>query len=234
MRTLLTLFLIVVSLHSATVPPPLVSSKKAAAAGGGNSFSDDFNRANNDSLGANWTEITGDIDIDSNTFFKLGAADFSTHDAIWNTATTTVEQYSKSVFVTGAFTRPHYLFRYVDTSSAFYEIEVDILNGFGNWNHWTAVGGTKTQIQQIPLTPSSGDVLAWTISGTGNSTVIRCWINPTGDAPDSAISWGGDTTPDGMWDTNPASPCDTGTKVGLGFLSSADASHDNFFGGTIP
>lgn len=45
MRTLLTLFLIVVSLHSATVPPPLVSSKKAAGGSYDSDAADFFSRA---------------------------------------------------------------------------------------------------------------------------------------------------------------------------------------------
>lgn len=36
------------------------------------SFTDDFNRSDNDSLGANWTEQTGDIDIESNAAHHQG------------------------------------------------------------------------------------------------------------------------------------------------------------------
>lgn len=37
-------------------------------------FSDDFNRANNDSLGGNWVESSGDVDISSNALLCTGTA----------------------------------------------------------------------------------------------------------------------------------------------------------------
>lgn len=78
------------------VRPALVgaSAIRPAAGGGGAAFSDDFNRADSTSLGANWTEQTSDIEIFSNTF-RIVSGSFVNTVAIFNTATTTVNQYAQ-------------------------------------------------------------------------------------------------------------------------------------------
>lgn len=45
------------------------------------SYSDDFNRADNDSLGSPWTEVNGDIDISSQTVIATSSLSTARYDA---------------------------------------------------------------------------------------------------------------------------------------------------------
>lgn len=205
--------------------------------GGGGGISDDFNRSNNDSLGGNWTEAVTDIDIDSNTASAPGEFNNLPSYAIHNTPLSTVNQYIKSSLTFSGNSQPSVFFRYTDASSAFYELRFDVVNNRAKFFHWTADGGTATEITTLTaLTISSPVTVGVTLTGTGNSTEVRVWLSPSGNAPDSAISWGGDTTPDATITDNPSSAVDSGLKVGIGVgASSAGAvTHDDVFGGDIP
>lgn len=203
------------------------------SAGGGSlaAFSDDFNRADSDSLGANWTEADGDIDIFSNTA-RLSEGGFGENYAIYSaTSCTTVEQFVRfTMTAEGGY--PSIPLRYTNSSSAFYVIEFS--NTTVDWYHKSAIGGTSTQINASSgsISISSGSVLAMSISGTGTSTEVKVWINPTSGTVNLPSTWGAATV---TFTDNPASPVDTGGYVGLGGAQgSADTvRYDNFYGGDI-
>lgn len=198
--------------------------------GGLAAFSDDFTRADNDSLGGNWTEADGDIDIFSNTA-RLSEGGFGENFAIYSaTACTTVNQYVRFTYQTeGGY--PQIPLRYTNSSTAFYFVEFS--NTTVDWYHKSQIGGTSTQINASSgsISIASGTVIGITVSGTGTSTEVKVWINPgTGTDP---TTWGAATI---TFTDNPASPVDTGGYVGLGGVQgSADVvRYSAFYGGDTP
>lgn len=214
----------------------VVIKKKAGGGGGPVSFSDNFDRADSDSLGASWSEDQGDIDIATNRL-RMAGGSFVYHWAIHATPTSTVNQYVKVLSPTGNNQYAQVALRYTNSSSAFYFLELDVTSDSWEWFHMTNSNGTSTSIQKVTLGAGATNVaFGITITGTGASTVIRIWRNPTGNAPDSATSWGGNTSPSYTFTNDPGSPIDTGLKVGLGGQQSAANTviWDDFYGGDIP
>lgn len=237
-RPLLTLvsLLLVASLSAQGIFLP--HRRKAFQAAAKAAFSDNFNRADSDSMGSNWTEIASDVDIVSNeanapnTFF-----DFR-HRAIayTGTACNTVEQYVKVDLTGAALQRPGIIFRYTDSSSAHYELQFDDNNDRIYWYRFASPGGSKAQIgSSVVYTFSFPITVGLTITGTGNSTTIRVWVSPPTNTPTSASDWGGDTTPDFTITDDPSTAVDTGNYVGLGGDDSSGGalSYDNFYGGDL-
>lgn len=218
-----------------------VAAAAGGGGGGGGGFSDNFNRANSDTLGAGtWTEIAGDIDILSNEASSPATFDFSEKAAIYSaTACTTVNQFVKMDLPASNANgcRPGAIFRYTDSSSPFYEVRVQ-LSGPASaiwWVRLATPGGTETAVGthgSFNLTP--GTTVGITCSGTGNSTVINFFLSPSGNAPTTASLWGG-AGPDLSMTDDPASPVDTGAYVGIGGIGAAGLmTWDNFIGGDIP
>jgi len=177
--------------------------------------SDDFNRADGDSLGANWTEVNGDQDIVSNELSMI-SDDFIENVAIYSGASSGTEQCVKAEWSgtqSGAIF-PRFILRYTNSTTEFYSIEIDGDDGV-EWGHNTQVGGTGTAIQSAALAVAQGDVFAATITGSEDSTEVRVWKNPTGTC-DSATSWGGDSSPDESFTNDPENPVDAGNFTGLG------------------
>lgn len=204
----------------------------ASGGGGGASFSDDFNRADSDSLGANWTEADADVDISSNKLlFRDGS--FATIFAVHNTSTGSAVQYVQ--FETSAAAGyMQIVFRYTDASTPFYYLE------FGsttvNWFYMPQIGGTPTQINAVSGTISAGSTISATITGSGDSTIVRIWDDATGGTlPSAADNWNGDTTPTATLTDNPATAVNSGNYVGLGCQQSAADSNsvNNFWGGGL-
>jgi len=177
--------------------------------------SDDFNRANSDSLGANWTEAAGDQDILTNEL-DMVSMDFVEQIVIYGASSGT-NQYVKATWsgTQSSSIFPRFVLRYTNGSTEFYSIEIDAADG-AEWSHNTQLAGTGTVIATAAIAVAEGDVFAATITGTVNSTEVRIWKNPTGDMPDSATSWGGDSTPDITWLEDPGNPVDSGNFTGLG------------------
>lgn len=106
-----------------------------------NIFFDDFNRADNTSLGANWSEVAGDLEIISNTVQNRTAVEaVATY-----TGTITPSDYSVSTIaqtVTGTSNNAGIIGRYVDINNFYY---LRILQGTG-FQLFKKVGGATTQL----------------------------------------------------------------------------------------
>ena len=215
----------------------ILKPRKASGGGGGGgavNFSDDFNRADSTSIGSNWTEANGDFGISSNTL-RLNSGSFVENMAIWSgNATPNAYQYLKATIVNDAGGFISFLLRYENSSSPFYILYHDQNAGW-EWYRYASVGGASTLIQSGDSgTFADGDSYGITIDGTGNSTVIRIWKNPTANTPVSASEWdSGDTTPELSLTNDPASPCDAGRYLGIGgsVSGASTAAFDNFYGG---
>lgn len=237
MKAIVTILLAMALVCAAvSFPYPLVSSKKSSG-GGLSAFSDNFNRADSDSMGSNWTETEGDIDIASNKASCPTTFDFSQKNIVFTgTACATVNQYAKTTFNTTSGTC-HFgvIFRYIGSSSAYYQLEFDEPNKRVKWTHWTQVGGTQTDISaysSIGSWATDPVTFGCTITGTGNSTIVSIWLNPTANIPDSASSWDGGAATIVFTD-DPSSPVNTGNNVGIGGFSSGDLTMDDFYGGDL-
>lgn len=204
--------------------------RKAFTSSGSSALSDDFNRSDSGSIGANWTEESGTWDIASET---LEAADFAFGDqvAVYSGSTvSSVNQWVKWDYVTsgGVTVGSGCVLRFTDDTSAFYVVRMDDSNNLARWYHWDSVGGTETQVDSSALTVAVGDTYGVTIDGTGSSTTVRIWVDPTGE-PTTASNWNGDTTPDITLTDDPSSAVDTGSYVGLYGQGNGEVGFDNFF-----
>ena len=199
-------------------------------------FGDDFNRADSTNLGANWTEASGDFEIQTNAlaFVTTGNA---RGFAIYNTATAGLSQYVKIAATFDAANGFALIaVRYVDASSPFYAIEFD--DQVGNLVRWYGYDNATTEGAQVDsgtVAFASGDTFGVTVTGTGTGTELRVWLNPTGDAPSSVSVWGG-AGPGLTLTADPPTAADTGLLVGVGGHCAAadDLVMDNFFGGDVP
>lgn len=211
--------------------------QRVVASGGGGglgAFSDDFNRANSDSLGSNWTEGGGDGDIASNTYV-IGTGGFGVVNSVHNTSCGSVTQYAM-VTLGVNHEYPWLIFRYTDASSPFYAVQISGSTALCEWYYFTSAADSSGDL--IGTVDIGGDLtghtVAMTCSGTGTSTVITIWRQVTG-LPSAAGNWNGDTTPDGTISNDPASPKDTGNFVGIGgqAVTGGTVTLDNFFGGGL-
>lgn len=204
-------------------------------------FSDNFNRADNDSLGSDWTEVVGDTDIVSNQM-SFRTTGWDPIAVVHNTACSTVNQYMKVTFPSPAG-YPVFILRYTNSSSHYYGIAFETLNSADAiWKHYSStseIGAPATTIASGDVGSfTAGDSLGITITGTGNDTVIRLWKNPTANTPISASEWdSGDTSPEVTFTTDPGTNAvDSGSYLGIhGAQSTAGTLvFDNFYGGDIP
>lgn len=209
----------------------------SCASGSGVAFSDDFNRVG-PSLGANWTAFgPGTIIVANEANAPVTFDNTSKGAAYTGTSCGSADHYVK-ITITTDVSKAGALLRYTDASTECYGVRMDLLNDTFTWNHLTTPAGTDSQVaSSTTLTLAPGDSLGVTITGTGNSTVLRVWINPSGVhvEGDPADNWNGDTSPDVTFTDDPADPVDSGNFVGLqGIWSGGDITWDNFFGGDVP
>jgi hypothetical protein len=210
----------------------------AGGGGGAAAFSDDFNRADADGLGANWTEAAGDGDIFSNTY-RISSGSFANVTSVHNTSTGSLTQYVKVTITTAGAQYPWLVFRYTDGSSPYYTFQLDGNSADVSWYHFaSAAASSGTEIStavNLGGGAFSGQTLGITITGTGASTVVRLWRGCTG-LPSAADNWNGDTTPSASWSVDPGgSSVNTGMLVGIGGQQSAADTNrlEDFFGGGL-
>ena len=203
---------------------------------GGQAFSDDFNRADSDSLGANWTEIAGDIDIASNKASAPQTFDNTMRAAIYDaTQLDTVTQYAKITVDGGGGTGfgAGTILRHV-LSGELYLISFDADDDLVRWDYFPTAGGTAVSVETKALTISYPFTAGVIVSGTGDDTEIRVWDSPTNDTPTDASNWDSGSDPaDVTLDANPVTAADSGKYVGIGthFTPGAASTWDNLFAG---
>lgn len=216
--------------------------KPAASGGGGpvtlsDNFTGDGDISGRAGTGFSWVEQTGSMDTTGGQF-RVITGSFADNVAIANTSLASVNQYVLvNIVTTVANGFPHIMLRYTDASSPYYTLEMQTDTGNWQWYRYASVGGSSASIGSvINLTHAATDRWGITITGTGTSTHIRLWKNPTANAPVSAGEWdSGDTTPDGEYTDDPASAVDTGNFVGLeAFLSGGNqVLFDDFYAGGL-
>lgn len=195
--------------------------------------SDNFDRTAGDSLGANWTEASGDADIFSNTL-RLSTGSFGVVNAIYTgTALDDEDQYIKASL--GADCQfPWFSFRNKNSSGSYYAVQIDCNIATFTWYYFS--DWSDTSGDEIGTLDLAGDVILATIGitlcGTGTATVVRVWVSPT-NLPTACDDWDGDTSPNGSITDDPATAVDTGSYAGLGGQQGAadTVRLDNFFAG---
>ena len=109
---------------------------------------------------------------------------------------------------------PGVAFGYTNPSSPYYNLYFLATEDQVEWGRfgsaseptWASVSGVGSAV-----TVNSGDIFGITSTGTGTSTVVRVWRNPTG-LPTAADNWDGIPTPNVTFTNDPASPVDTGKQ----------------------
>ncbi len=215
---------------------PSAKGPSAGGVGGAQSFSDDFDRANSSSIGSDWTEINGDLEIISSQLTNVTANVWDA--AVWNTATASGVQYAKfTINDFNAATKGWFaVLRYTDASSPFYIVGVDRNDTTIAWRRVaSATFGTIDNIDATSQSFPSGDTLGIVITGTADATVVKFWMNPTAAAPTSDSLWDGNA-PTGTMTGNPAAPVDSGNKVGVATFSGLGRGMDlnNWSSGNVP
>jgi hypothetical protein len=234
MRKIVIMLLAFLALDASAQQGWVPHRRKAFRAAGGTNFSDDFNRTDGDSLGSNWSEVTGDIDISSNTAAAQTASGLDL--AVWTANTVGETQYvGLNETAGGGGTHFLFVFRYTDSSSVYYEIALDNSTGGCTWRYRVGTGGSPTTIQSANLSDwtNFNQLIGVTVEGTGNQTVVRIWGNCTG-LPSAADTWNGDNTPSLTFTDNPGTAANTGTRVGMGATNSGGGvTLTDFYGGSF-
>ncbi len=181
------------------------------------SFSDDFGRIDNPSLGANWTDdVAGDPQIVSFAWYpNTGSAkNMSVYSA---TTCSTANQYARikfDIIGTGNYTGA--IFRYTNSSSPHYWVYFALTEQTVTWAYMTDVASGNTDISAgTSITIAANDVFGITVNGTGTSTVVRIWRNPTALAPDDGGATWDSNAPTVTFTNDPPSPVNTGSAIGL-------------------
>jgi hypothetical protein len=203
----------------------------------GAAFTDDFNRADAATLGANWTVLSGTI---SNQVNKASSAtlDYTNMAVVYVTNTGSVNQYAKITIDgtsrAGRGIYPKIIFR-ANGTNEHYNLTFHVNENLVKWNYMTNAAGNSTLIASAALTIEETNTFGATIIGTGTTTILRVWREPTNLAT-AMDNWDGDATPDVSFTDDPAVACDSGLQVGFGGAASdaADLRWEDFAGGDIP
>lgn len=187
----------------------LLTPDNGGGGGGGTDLHDDF--ATNPST--RWTVAWGNL----NYFGDEIQGNPSGLYFVNNTVTSGVTQYAKFV-TSSSSTQGGVLFRVTETAgtSGFYNALI-----FGN--HMYVTRGNNTGYLAdcgdggAVGTVTTGAALAFTISGTGASTVVRYWYNPTNNIPVDAANWdSASDPPDASCTLTGGTYYDSGLYVGWG------------------
>jgi hypothetical protein len=154
--------------------------------------------------------------------------------------TNTVNQYQRFTITFASLSFFQIIFRYTNSSSPFYVLEFDPTNGTFVWQRFANlaafIAGTGTDIQTDNTIAgwTNGDTVSCLVNGTTTSTEVNIWRNATGNAPTSAVLWGG-SAPGASMTNNPASPVDTGNVLGIAATQNTANSTklDTWFGGDV-
>lgn len=108
--------------------------------------------------------------------------------------------------------------------SSYYKVIFDQENNTVTWFD------PSGDVQSGSITVGTTDSFGITVEGSGDSTVVRIWRNPTGNSPSTVSNWGG--AADKTFSNNPTTPCDSGRYAGI--IMTQKASVHYFYGGDVP
>ncbi|MFC9497658.1 hypothetical protein [Streptomyces sp. NPDC056982] len=177
------------------------------------SFSDDFNRADNTALGANWVEVTGDWSISSNrlspgaaggTIILRAAAAMASSDHYAQATIAATAVASHGIWCRGNTTLTSgYLWR----------------NDGSNWTLFAVIGGSFVSIGSYAAAAAAGDVakvqaVGTTIKGYVNGTQ-RVSVTDTGVATGTSVGVRSESVAALRFDDFSAADITTGTTLTL-------------------
>lgn len=233
-RTVVVLCLFVANAFSLSITSPFHVAATFGAPAAPSSISDDFNRSDSGSLGANWTDETGGFSIASNVA-QAELESFSRNTSVHVTSLGNVGHYVriKANITSSAF--PGVVFRYSDSSSAHYVVDWSTTQIW--WSYYPDISGAaRNIINAQAITFTSGNHLGVTVIGTGSATRVRIWLNTTATAPDAGGTTWDSASPDINQLVDGGPYADSGTKAGIAQwwnTPSGTATIDNFSAGTF-
>lgn len=144
-------------------------------------FTDDFNRSDNTSLGSNWTEFTGNLDIVSNVLKTTGlGGTYVWAESLYNTPTSSEDQYCQFVFNNSVSSSNRdnmgCLLRSNNAKNTYYAVFFYDNNSGADSNKYyiyrfnSGTLGVVNSGTSLTFTPAEGDTLKVEIT-TGASTV---------------------------------------------------------------
>jgi hypothetical protein len=99
--------------------------------------------------------------------------------------------------------------------------------------HFNNSGFDSEISSRVAFTMSATDIIGATIQGTGATTVVNIWRNPTSTVPYDVNNWdSASDPPDAVLNDITAFYCNTGTCVGLG-VDVGGVAFDDFYGGSF-
>ena len=209
-----------------------IGSPPAAAGDQPADWDDDFDRT---SLGGDWHEIVGTVTCSSNILLFVEGG--QPNSVLFDEPVTGLTQYQKAKLILGggATVVVGFIFRASGDNGPAYMVAFDVGDDV-YWYRYSDIGESdgEEEIATQGMTVASNDVMGVTIEGTGNSTVVRIWRNPSG-LPNSATDWNGDTSPTLTLTADPATPVNSGLNIGVtGIISNNNgAGMDDWFGGSL-
>lgn len=138
-------------------------------------FSDNFNRTNGDSLGSNWNEALGDMDIASNQLLVSTGGS----DAVVTQALTHTDQFAQITLVNiESTTRPLLILRAASTAFAT-GYGANFRTGNSDVIFYRKVAGSYTNISDGPdtITYVEGDVLRFECETVAGDVALRAYQN---------------------------------------------------------
>lgn len=210
---------------------------------GGTGISDNFNRSDEDPLSqaGNWTEIN-DCRVVSSV--AKSPQDFSGNPrgaAYSGVSCGSISQYAKWTMTagnSGGNILNGVIFRWTANASPCYLVLANDVSNLIEWYYYSDLGAPPSSTAIIntggaALSFSLPATFGATITGTGNSTVVKVWLNPTANAPTDASTWDGVGSAVTITD-DPATAVNTGNYVGIvGTGSLGDLFWDDFYGGGL-
>lgn len=136
-------------------------------------FSDNFNRTDSDSLGANWNERSGDADIVSNQLKII-----SSNDATVTQALTDTDQYCEVVWkAIPANSRPGLMLRCASDYATAYQAQ--FRSATGDVLFYKRTGGTNNLLLDgtETVTYAPNDVIRFECETVGGDVVLRAYVN---------------------------------------------------------
>lgn len=190
MKTLIILFLSCITISAQFIGPgavvvggspgkvtkPVIGFVGAA----GQDISDDFNRADNSDIGANWTVVTSEqpFRIVSQVVDCTLGSESNDHCERYSGVSWTANQSSECKVVCSATEGPGSGFGVVvrasDSTRSYYRL---VINGDGEWEMGVNNSGTFTALSSGTTTFSSGAIIKLSATGTGTSTVLVSTYN---------------------------------------------------------
>jgi len=187
-------------------------------------ISDDFTA---DQLATKWVADQGTYTVSGGVL----NAPASAAQLRYATATGTIDQYAKIKYTDSNSGDGGVLLRETGASGYKYKVYYKASSSYLQWQVYNGTAWSANVGNTTTFTLNAGDTIGCTVTGTGDDTIVRAWINPVANAPTDISSWDGESDDaDYTLINNPVNPANTGLYIGISTTTSR--TFDDFYGGS--